>query len=265
MKSVLVTGGTVRLGKAIAERLRAEGWRVITSSHRADAGADIVADLTEPTGATKLYAATLQMLGGMPPDALVNNAALFTGDAAAIKAVNFEAPKKLTMLMAGRETGMGAVVNVLDSVAVGSLGSLGSLGALGASGAAGFLGSTGSSGALESTLNDPKRPYRPYLDSKRELLSFTRTSAATFAATLRVNAVAPGPVLAPTEVHEKAGEMLLERRPTPDDVAAAVSYLLGAESVTGVVIPVDAGQHLLKCRHENLCGHSADNMIKYTV
>ena len=218
MKSVLITGGTVRLGKAIAARLRAEGWRVITSSHRADAGADIVADLAEPMGAAKLYAAALQMLGGMPPDALVNNAALFTGDETAIKAVNLEAPKKLTVMMAGREAGVGAVVNILDS---------------------GVLGSAGS----EATLSDPKRPY---LDSKRELAAFTLSSAATFAATLRVNGVAPGPVMAPTDVHEQAGEMLLDRRPTPDDVAAAVSYLLGAEATTGTVVPVDAGQNLLR-------------------
>ena len=221
MKSVLITGGTVRLGKAIAERLRAEGWRVITSSHRADAGADIVADLAEPMGAAKLYAATLQMLGGMPPDALVNNAALFTGDATAITAVNFEAPKKLTMLMAGRETGVGAVVNILDSVVLGSMGTVGSA----------------------VTLNGPKRPY---LTSKRSLLDFTRSAAATFAATLRINGVAPGPVMAPTDVHEQAGEMLLDRRPAADDVAAAVSYLLSAEATTGTIIPVDAGQHLLE-------------------
>ena len=218
MRSVLITGGTVRLGAAIANRLRAEGWRVITSSHRADAGADIVADLAEPTGAAKLYAAVLQMLGGMPPDALVNNAALFTGEAAAITAVNLEAPKKLTVMMAGREAGVGAVVNILDS---------------------GVLGSAGS----EATLSDPKRPY---LDSKRELAAFTLSSAATFAATLRVNGVAPGPVMAPTDVHEQAGEMLLDRRPTADDVAAAVSYLLSAEATTGTVIPVDAGQNLLR-------------------
>ena len=213
MKSVLITGGTVRLGKAIAERLKAEGWRVITSSHRADGGADIVADLAEPTGAAKLYVAALQMLGGMPPDALVNNAALFTGDAAAITAVNLEAPKKLTTLMAGRETGVGAVVNVLDSKVAGLQGCK----------VAGL---------------------QAYLDSKRELAAFTLSSAATFAATLRVNGVAPGPVLAPTDVHEQAGEMLLDRRPTADDVAAAVSYLLSAESTTGVVLPVDSGQHL---------------------
>ena len=226
MKSVLVTGGTVRLGAAIAERLRAEGWRVITSSHRADAGADIVADLAEPMGAVKLYSAAMNLLGGNPPDALVNNAALFTGDDAAIAAVNRESPKKLTTLMAGRESGVGAVVNVLDSVILGSLG----------------LGASTLSDSNQ-TLSDPKRPY---LDSKRSLLAFTRTAAATFAASLRVNAVAPGPVLAPTGVHVKAGATLLDRRPTAEDVAAAVSFLLGADSVTGAVIPVDAGQHLLE-------------------
>ena len=212
MKTVLVTGGTVRLGAAMAERLKAEGWRVLTSSHRADAGADLVADLSAQDGAVKLYAAALKALDGNPPDALVNNAALFTGDAAAIAAVNLESPRKLTTLMAGRETGMGAVVNILDA-GIGDQGS-------------GIRGN--------------------YLASKRALLDFTRSAAAMFAATLRVNAVAPGPVLAPTGVHVKAGETLLDRRPTPDDVAAAVSYLLGAESTTGAIIPVDAGQHLLE-------------------
>ncbi|MBQ0033521.1 MAG: short-chain dehydrogenase, partial [bacterium] len=118
MKSVLITGGTVRLGAAIAARLGAEGWRVLTSSHRVDAGADIVADLAEPAGPVKLYAAALQILGGNPPDALVNNAALFTGDDAAIAAVNLKAPEKLTTLMAGRENGVGAVVNILDATAL---------------------------------------------------------------------------------------------------------------------------------------------------
>ena len=64
-RTVLVTGGTKRIGKAISDALRADGWRVITSSHRADAGADIVADLAEPLGAAKLYSACLRMLGGI--------------------------------------------------------------------------------------------------------------------------------------------------------------------------------------------------------
>ena len=216
MKTVLVTGGTVRLGKAIAERLRDDGWRVITSSHRADAGADLVADLAEPMGAAKLYAAALQALDGTPPDALVNNAALFTGDTDVIRTVGLEAPKRLTMMMAGREHGIGAVVNVLDA-------------------------SSAPSGGLDAS-------RRAYYDAKAELRAFTVSSAMMFAASLRVNAVAPGPVMAPVGVHEKAGETLLDRRPTADDVASAVSYLLSAASTTGVILPVDAGEHLLSAR-----------------
>ena len=79
MRSVLVTGGTTRLGLAIAGRLRSSGWRVVTSSHRADAGADLVADLSDPLGAARLYAQCLRLLGGNPPDALVNNACLSRG------------------------------------------------------------------------------------------------------------------------------------------------------------------------------------------
>ncbi|MBR1921658.1 MAG: 3-oxoacyl-ACP reductase, partial [Kiritimatiellae bacterium] len=111
-RTVLVTGGTIRLGRAIADALRRARWRVLTSSHRPDAGADLVADLSDPSGAVRLYADGLRRLGGRPPDALVNNAALFSGPDAALEAVNLAAPRKLTMLMAGRETGRGAVVNV---------------------------------------------------------------------------------------------------------------------------------------------------------
>ena len=207
--SVLVTGGVKRLGKVIAEALRADGWRVLVSSHRVDAGADFVADLSEPSGPAKLYAAAL----AAAPDlcAVVNNAALFDGDAATLEAVNLISPRKLTTLLAGREDGVSSVVNILDS----------------------------------RTLGSAESEDSPYVRTKRALLADTRKFAALFAQTLRVNAVAPGPVLPPEGRHEPSGEMLLDRRPTPEDVAAAVVYLLSAESVTGVVLPVDAGQHLL--------------------
>ena len=204
-----MTGGTVRLGKAIAEALRARGWQVLTSSHRADAGADFVVDLAESLGPAKLFAAACARAGGML-DAIVNNAALFTGDEATLRAVNLEAPKKLTTMFWGREYGRGVVVNVVDAKALG----------------------------------DSREPS-DYLKTKAELVAETRQAAARFAATLRVNAVAPGPVMASTDVHEPAGEMLLDRRPTAEDVASAVVFLLENESVTGVVLPVDSGQHLI--------------------
>ena len=208
-RTVLVTGGTKRIGKAIADALRADGWRVITSSHREDSDADIVADLASPLGAAKLYSACLRLLGGNPPDALVNNAALFVGDDATIEAVNFEAPRKLTTLMAGRETGRGAVVNILDCRVLGGM-----------------------------------EPRDAYEMTKRGILADTKKYAALFADTIRVNAVAPGPVLAPEDVSEKAGEMPLGR-PLPEDVARAVVFLLEANATTGCIIPVDGGQSLL--------------------
>ena len=211
-RTVLVTGGTTRIGLAVAEHLRSIGWRVLTSSHRADAGADILADLSEPMGAAKLYAAALAALGGEPPDALVNNAALFVGDDAALEAVNLVAPQKLTMLMAGRETGRGAVVNVLDAALL-----------------------------AKSDVATGASPR--YAETKRGLLDYTLKSAAMFAETLRVNAVAPGPVFAPSGVHEKAGETPLGR-PTAEAVARAVAFVLDAEATTGAVVPVDGGRHL---------------------
>jgi len=210
MKSVVVTGGTVRLGLAISARLREDGWEVITTSHRSDAGADIVADLSEPLDAARLFAAACAKLGGRPPDALVNNAALFSGDEGTMRMVNLESPRKLTMLMAGREEGVGCVVNILDCRVLGD-------------------------GA------DSKRGA--YADGKRELLEWTRKSAAMFSSSLRVNAVAPGPVMPPEGVHELAGETPLGR-PTPEDVAAAVAFLLDAQRTSGCVVPVDGGQSL---------------------
>ena len=208
--TVLVTGGTRRIGKAISEKLKNAGWRVLTSSHREDSGADFICDLSDPSGPVRLYAAAL---AAAPDDfcAIVNNAALFAGDPSVLESVNLVAPRKLTMLLAGREGCKCSVVNILDSKMLGP--------------------SSPTDGA--------------YAKTKRELRSDTQKYAALFAQTLRVNAVAPGPVFPPEGVHEPAGEMLLEHRPGPEDVASAVLYLLEAESVTGTVIPVDSGQHLV--------------------
>ena len=209
--TAVVTGGATRIGLAVAGRLRAGGWRVLTSSHRADAGADIVADLSEPAGAARLYAEALRQLGGEPPDLVVNNAGLFAqGEvdaetAARIEAVNYTAAEKLTILASGRESGRGAVVNILDSRAL-----------------------AGDGGGA-------------YLESKRKLVDFTRRAAALFADTLRVNGVAPGPVLAPVGFREKAGLTPLGR-PTPEAVAEAVAFLAAAQFTTGCIIAVDGGE-----------------------
>ena len=236
--TVLVTGGARRIGRAISKALAAAGWRVIVHARAAgdpDAlalaeeigGRAVFADLAEPLGPARLFNAVCAAEPGMC--ALVNNAAVFSPaealppeEEARLMAVNAAAPEKLmTMLglrlMTNDEKGpglprSGAAVNILDS----------------------------------RILASP--PSTPYARSKAALLEAQRKVAMNFASVMRVNGVAPGPVLAPTGAHEKAGETLLDARPTPEDVAGAVVYLLSAKSVTGAVLPVDSGQSLLNER-----------------
>ena len=206
MGTVLVTGGTKRVGKAIADRLERGGWRVVRSSHRADAGADVVADLSRSGGADGLFKAATDLLGA-PPDAIVNNAALFTGDGAEMEMVNLVSPLRLVELMAECGT-LGAVVNILDC----------------------------------RVLREGFAAKDAYERTKLGLLRSMKCQ--TSSSRVRVNAVAPGPVLAPEGVHEKAGSCPFGR-PSPEAVAEAVAFLLSAQYTSGCVVPVDGGQSTL--------------------
>ncbi len=232
--TVLVTGGARRIGRAICKTLAAAGWRVLVHA-RADADPDALAlaeeiggraffeDLSATLGPARLFNAVCAAEPQI--SAIVNSAAVFSLSAelppeedSRIMAVNSVAPEKLMTMLALRmmtndENGpslprMGSVVNILDCRILSA------------------------------------EPSTPYERSKAALLAAQKRIAMQFASFIRVNAVAPGPVLAPVGVHEKAGEMLLEHRPAVEDVADAVAYLLSAQAVTGAVLPVDSGQSL---------------------
>lgn len=220
--SVLVTGGARRIGLAICEALSARGWRVL--AHSRDSDNPLRADFLRPDGADRLFAAAV----AQAPDlcAVVNNAAVFSTaaelpprEAATMRAVNVEAPVRLAELLAARlaaRQATGAAVNLLDTRVVGG-----------------------------ATCRQKR--LGPYAASKLELARATVAQARSLAPTLRVNGVAPGPVLPPADAanSEKGGPILLPRRPTPADVAAAVAFLLEIESVTGQILAVDSGQCLL--------------------
>ena len=73
----------------------------------------------------------------------------------------------------------------------------------------------------------------------------TRVLARALAPEVRVCGVAPGAVaVAPDQLERRAAETLLGRVGSPDDVAAAVLYLAGAEFVTGASLAVDGGRLL---------------------
>ena len=222
-KRALVTGGAVRIGKAITEALQLAGVEVVVQyrSSRGEAEAlspfSICADLSSPDDCREL----VKLAGDV--DILINNASLFTKDSLEGATpervqrefqVNLFAPMELTRQFAAQTNG-GAVVNLLDR---------------------------------RIRANDPS--CLPYSISKKGLEELTKLSALELAPGIRVNAVAPGPILPPPgdsgeDFAEKAGRVPLDLFPSPENIAEAVLYLLRADYCTGQVIYVDGGQHLL--------------------
>ena len=237
--SALVTGGAVRIGRAIVLELAARGADVVIHYRRSEdaahalaaevqamgRGAWIVpADLADVQACEALMATAWRMAGGL--SILVNNAAVFdrrplaaceAGDFQNQWQINALAPMLLTQSFARRhaatgEAGVGRVVNLLDRRVA-----------------------TQEAGCL------------PYLVSKKALQAFTESAAIELAPGLTLNAVAPGAVLPPPAgtMSEAAGAAPLKAPCTPQAVAQAVCWLAANRVVTGQTLFVDAGQHLV--------------------
>jgi pteridine reductase len=98
----------------------------------------------------------------------------------------------------------------------------------------------------------PLKNYVVYSIAKSGLVALTRSLARELAPEVRVNAVAPGPILWPDdEAFDEVSRQriishtLLKREGTPDDIATAVHFLLAEGTyVTGETINVDGGRHM---------------------
>lgn len=232
-KKALVTGGAARIGQALCLALADAGCDVVVHYRRSRRAAEdlaarirrqghravaLSADLTRPADCRRLIAAARRKLGGL--DILVNNAAVFNRrhlrdtDAAVMRqtwAVNLAAPLLLTRYFAA-QANAGCVINLLDQRIVSN-----------------------------------RHDALAYSLSKKALADATAMAALELAPGIAVNGIAPGPVLLPRRPGERepAGVLPLQRRPTPADLAAALLFLLGSDVITGQVIYVDGGQHLL--------------------
>ena len=222
-KRILVTGGARRVGKMFVEKLQSFGADGVvhynTSKNEAEDLSKFViqCDLSKPDSFPNL----INECG--PIDILINNASIFSKDkliesnpAKVFKefAVNFFSPFELTRQFA-KQNRDGIVLNILDRRIL----------------------------ANEITC-------LPYCLSKKSLAEFTYAAALELAPRIRVNAIAPGPILAPdnqdfSTYKEKAGFIPLEKIPNPMDVIEAALYLINNESITGQVIYVDGGQNLI--------------------
>lgn len=92
--------------------------------------------------------------------------------------------------------------------------------------------------------------YFSYSISKAALIAVNRGLAKTYAPQIQVNAIAPGPVLFPeyyTEDQKKSAieRTLLKREGSPQDIVNAVVFLIENDYITGDLIHVDGGRHLL--------------------
>ncbi len=91
----------------------------------------------------------------------------------------------------------------------------------------------------------PWPSFAAHCAAKAAQAMLTRVFARALAPEVRVCGVAPGPVaVAPEQRERRAAETALGRVGSPEDVAAAVAYLAGAEFVTGTSLVVDGGRLL---------------------
>jgi len=238
IKTALITGAAVRIGRAIALDLARHGWAVaIHYNTSEDAAAKTVAEIVEAGGQAipvQGDLADLDRLPGIVGDAidglgpltlLVNNASVFEDDRiGSLTAdrwrrqmdINLTAPCLLAQAFAealpdGLE---GNIVNIIDQ-----------------------------------RVWKPTPQFFSYSLSKSALWSATRTMAQALAPRIRVNAIGPGPTLAnqrqrPEDFAALVAAMPLERGASPEEVAETVRFLVGQKSVTGQMIATDGGQHL---------------------
>ena len=208
----LVTGGTGRVGSAIAARLEAEGWKV-KAAGRADG------DLADPEQARKLVERTVEELGGL--DLLVNAA----GEGFVPKPVE-------EVTEADWDAAFGATAKGSFFVTQAA--------------APHLRASRGCVVMIEDVAAyQPWPSFAAHCAAKAAQAMLTRVLARALAPEVRVCGIAPGPVaVEPGQEERRAAETLLDRVGSPEDVAAAVVYLAGADFVTGASLVVDGGRLL---------------------
>jgi NAD(P)-dependent dehydrogenase (short-subunit alcohol dehydrogenase family) len=238
-RNVLITGAARRIGRRLALDLAEEGWAVAIHCNESLADAETLAeeiahgggkaaivrgDLSQADVPQRLIDEASGMLGGLT--CLVNNASRFEPDEAGSVTLqswaahldtNLRAPVFLCQGFAAQlPKGVeGNIINIIDQ-RVWKL--------------------------------TPR--FFSYTASKSALWTVTRTLAQALAPRIRVNAIGPGPALPNVRMDaddfaRQARLTLLKRGTTPEEISSAAKYILSSPAMTGQMIVLDGGQHLL--------------------
>lgn len=212
-RAALVAGGTGRVGSVVAARLEAEGFRVLAAGRRDG-------DLADPGAVRTLVERAADELGGLD---LVVHAASDGFAPKPLEAVDeddwdaaFGATAKGSFFLAQaaaphlRASGRGLLVLIEDVASY-----------------------------------QPWPSFAPHCAAKAAQAMLTRVLALALGPDVRVCGIAPGPVAVRQDEEERrAAETVLGRVGSPEDVAEAVVFLLGAAFVTGTSLVVDGGRLL---------------------
>ncbi len=235
---VLITGGAKRLGAATVRALHAAGASIVVHYHQSREAAErlvaelnaqragsahaVGANLLDTDALPGLVSAALERYGRL--DVLVNNASSFyptpVGEITAAQfddliGTNLRAPLFLAQAAApALRATQGLVINMADIHG-----------------------------------QRPLKDYPVYSAAKAALVMLTRSLARELGPEVRVNAIAPGPVLWPEQPLDDAlkaeivGKTALKRSGSPDDIARTALFLAtSAPFITGQVIAVDGGR-----------------------
>ena len=240
INTALITGAAARIGRTIALSLAEDGWTIAihynSSREPAEALAKQINDqtpgnaeifpcnLSDEGEVSALIPAATKKLG--PLTCLINNASVFEEDdiqtmtAASWDlhlSTNLRAPARLTQLFAEQlpESEKGCVINLIDQ-----------------------------------RVRKLTPQFLSYTLSKTALWTLTQTLAQALGPRIRVNGVGPGPTIqnkrqAPEDFQKQVDATILQRKTEPADIANAVKYLISAEAITGQMLAVDGGQHLV--------------------
>ncbi len=237
---VLITGGAVRVGRAIVEAFASRGYAVAIHANRSLEQANelssqlsqqgvptlvVQAELREETAVRGMIDQVVARFGRL--DVLVNNAAIWSPrpleEVTADEVREYFEINSLATFIACQHAGLKMVEQATGGVII-NIG--------------------------DWSIARPYPDYAAYFPSKGTIPTMTRMFAVELSRRnprIRVNAILPGPVIFPPDLPESARRLaiestLVQRAGSPENVAHAAIFLVENDFVTGVCLPVDGGR-----------------------